>query len=345
MKKKLMLIFLFIIFLFLSKDVDAGLIGILTKGGKEAGEHIAVKSALKKGSLVPLRLGKKANKSLKLLKELPEVQRFKPYLKDNNFKAFFFAANGIWDDLINIYGKTAVRIKDRAKAIKYAVYGRFLLFVARPISRHPRVLPAEKIIELTELAKAKGIREVGKKLGKIRPPLPNEVLEDAYLRILVYNGKLSRKEAEEFFKNLRGVEGFRTTLRKVAGSESQSIGHLFELRIANEAKKRGFKVEGIGKKYNDGIKRGDTDLDISIIKGRIKYIIDYEKGGKKDYELIFTDGEGLSEETIKLLKELNKKGKIPNELNILKEVPKPPLRYQLHILQIECIILLKLYHQ
>ncbi|EHP83735.1 A24 family peptidase C-terminal domain-containing protein [Methanotorris formicicus] len=104
-------------------------------------------------------------------------------------------------------------------------------------------------------------------------------------------------------------------------------------------------VEVSDKKRIDELKEGDILRDIIVLKNdgdvvienaslvkRIKYLIDYEKGGKKDYKLIFTDGEGLSEDTIKLLKELNEKGKIPNELNILKTYPFVPFVFLAYLI-------------
>ncbi|AEF96519.1 A24 family peptidase C-terminal domain-containing protein [Methanotorris igneus] len=99
------------------------------------------------------------------------------------------------------------------------------------------------------------------------------------------------------------------------------------------------------KKAIGELKEGDILRDIIVLKDngdvvvenanlikRIKFLIDYEKGGKKDYKLIFTDGEGLSEETIKLLKELHKNGKIPNELNVLKTYPFIPFVFLAYLI-------------
>lgn len=108
------------------------------------------------------------------------------------------------------------------------------------------------------------ILKVGKILGEMK--LSAEVLEDTYIRIVLKQGKISLKEAGEIFANLKGVSGFRSALSKVAGvSQAKTIGHLNELRIANESVKKGFKVLAIGENFKDGVKR-ITDIDILIKK-------------------------------------------------------------------------------
>ena len=95
--------------------------------------------------------------------------------------------------------------------------------------------------------------------------LSREVLEDTYLRIVEKQGKIRISEAEELLVNLRGKEGFVSTLRKVSsGNTAQASGHLHELFIANHAQARGLRVVAIGKKFNDGIKRGLTDIDLVV---------------------------------------------------------------------------------
>lgn len=130
-------------------------------------------------------------------------------------------------------------------------------------------LPEKKISELSGMIQKTGdIKKVGKVLGDMN--ISNEILEDTYMRIVLKQMKISNKEAEELFLNLRGVSGLRTTLRKVAGvSNAKTLGHLNEIWIANYAKKSGFDVMSIGEKFNDGSKL-ITDIDVLIKKnGRI----------------------------------------------------------------------------
>lgn len=106
-----------------------------------------------------------------------------------------------------------------------------------------------------------GITEVGEELGRLK--LPDAVLEDAYLRMILHQGRLSQQEAEGIYEALRGTEGFRTTLRKVAGaSDAMSTGHLNELRIARSGVDNGFKVRGIGVRFDDELKKAPTDIDV-----------------------------------------------------------------------------------
>ena len=115
------------------------------------------------------------------------------------------------------------------------------------------------------LEETKGTKKLGKHLGKMN--LKNEVLEDTFMRITIYQKKMKRKEAEEMFMHLTGSKGFRTTLKKVIGNSPQKTsGHLNELRIAHSASKNGFKVRGIGEVFVDGIKKSPTDLDILLTR-------------------------------------------------------------------------------
>lgn len=127
-------------------------------------------------------------------------------------------------------------------------------------------LPDSKIVELAELSlKPKGVSLVGKILGKKQ--LSQAVLEDTYMRILLKQGKVSATEADDLYRNLRGVDGFAATMRKISGSNPmQRYGHMNEILIADASKKYGFQVLGIGKKWDDGIKKGLTDIDVLLSK-------------------------------------------------------------------------------
>jgi len=80
----------------------------------------------------------------------------------------------------------------------------------------------------------------------------DEILEDAFMRIAIYNNRINKIEGEKIFINLRRTEGFRSTLNKINGvNPLQLKGHLNELRIANSAAENGFDVLAIGKKFNE----------------------------------------------------------------------------------------------
>lgn len=132
----------------------------------------------------------------------------------------------------------------------------------------PGALPSDEIVRLSKLAsEAGGTIKVGADLG--RRNLPNDVLEDTFLRIAVHQSRINRPEAERMFARLTGVPGFRTTLRKIIGNSFVGTsGHLYELRIADSAVGRGLKVIGIGEKFNDGLKRAPTDIDLVLKQGK-----------------------------------------------------------------------------
>lgn len=141
-------------------------------------------------------------------------------------------------------------------------------YIAKFIKSSEAFSPAEieKFAKL--LDESHGTKKLGKILGKMQ--LPNEVLEDTFMRLAVYKNKIGRKEAEEMMFYLKDVKGFRTTLRKVIGnSTKKTIGHLHELRLAKNASKNGFKVLGIGEKFSDGIKAMPSDIDV-LLKNKNK---------------------------------------------------------------------------
>jgi hypothetical protein len=138
--------------------------------------------------------------------------------------------------------------------------------IIKSISKHPKALSDEKIVELSKISnKSGGTKTIGKILGQQK--LPDDVLEDTYMRIAVYQSKLPRAEAEGMYSRLRGTPGFSTTLRKIVGnSEVKTSGHLNELRIADNSSIHGYKVKGIGVPFSDGMKSADTDVDVLLEK-------------------------------------------------------------------------------
>lgn len=145
-------------------------------------------------------------------------------------------------------------------------------------------LPEEKIVELSRMIKKAGdVQDVNKILGRMN--LADEILEDAFVRIAIYNNRISKIEGEKIFVNLRRTEGFRSTLSKINGvNPLQLKGHLNELRIANNAAENGFDVLAIGKKFDDSIKRNLTDMDIIIKKNNKIFAVE-----AKDWEQILPD--------------------------------------------------------
>lgn len=130
------------------------------------------------------------------------------------------------------------------------------------LGRLAKSLPDSQIDELAKLS----VKEAGKALGKLK--LTAEVLEDAYLRILVKQGKITVSRAEKLQRSLGGVDGFVAALRKASSvNTAQQAGHLFELSLAQRARELGFEVLSIGKKFSDPAKKGLTDLDVWLAKG------------------------------------------------------------------------------
>ena len=142
------------------------------------------------------------------------------------------------------------------------------------ISKSTKALPDDEIIRLSKLSReVKGTTKVGEELGKLN--LPNDVLEDTFMRIAIYQKKVTRKDAEGMYFRLSGTPGFRSTLRKIIGNNDMgATGHLNELRIADTASMYGFKVVGIGEKFTDGFKKATTDIDIVLEKGGKTFAIE-----------------------------------------------------------------------
>lgn len=148
-----------------------------------------------------------------------------------------------------------------------AVPATSMINVIAALTRNSKALPEDEIVRLARLAgEPRGTKQVGQILGKQN--LPNEVLEDAYLRIAIQQQHIPRAEAEGMFVRLQGTPGFRSTLSKLVGnSDVKTAGHLNELRIADSAAQHGFSVKGIGERFSDGVKAADTDIDVLLEKG------------------------------------------------------------------------------
>ncbi len=146
------------------------------------------------------------------------------------------------------------------------------------LAKSSKTLPDDEIIRLSKLSdEANGLAKVGKELGKLN--LPNEVLEDTFMRIALHQEKVTRKEAERMFARLGDIPGFRSTLRKIIGNNpAVTKGHLNELRIADSASMNGFKVLEIGEKFADGLKKAPTDIDVVLERGSTRFAIE-----AKDY--------------------------------------------------------------
>ncbi len=150
--------------------------------------------------------------------------------------------------------------------------------VIATILKHEKSVPDEEIVRLSTIAKQPGgTKIVGREQRSLN--LPNDVLEDTYIRIAINQSTLSRQEAEGMLSHLGGTPGFRTTLRKTVGASGiKTSGHLNELRLADTARKYRFNVLGIGVPFNDGRKQGVTDIDVLLQIGKRQIAIE-----AKDY--------------------------------------------------------------
>lgn len=164
--------------------------------------------------------------------------------------------------LLSIASITAIPSQAFSPAVGKAA-GTFLFHSSKAFSH---ALPEAKIAQLARIAEMPGgTKVVGDELGRLN--LPNEVLEDTFARILVFQGHVPESEALGWMHRLTGVDGFRAAMRKSMGaSPANTIGHLNEVRIADNAAQGNFKVRGIGVPFKDPNKKGITDIDVLLEK-------------------------------------------------------------------------------
>jgi hypothetical protein len=153
---------------------------------------------------------------------------------------------------------------------------------ALQLGKCANAIPEKEIAKLAQIAtKPNGLKEVNKILGKANyigkfgSKAGNIILQDTYLRIAVKNGRLSSKAATTALNNFHKTPGFRSLLSKIKSSSfSQAKGHLRELEIALSAKQRGFSTVEFGRKFADGIKKANTDLDVLLSRNGKMFAIE-----------------------------------------------------------------------
>ena len=194
--------------------------------------------------------------------------------------------------------KTAKYVRNVSRAIKVSGKSQKLL----RLGRFAEALPERRIDELSRMAKeAGGIKKVGQILGKenfIRKygeELGRAILDDAYLRIAVKNGKISGSFAREVFEKLSSVPGLTSLVKKInSPSLSASKGHLRELELGLAAVKRGNRVVSFGEHFSDGHKLSDTDLDVLLnINGKLFAVESKAYAGNVPSAMIKADAESL----------------------------------------------------
>lgn len=143
--------------------------------------------------------------------------------------------------------------------------GKAIATLLLPASKYfKHALPAERVEEFARIAmKPGGTKIVRDEIGKLN--LPEAVVEDTFARILVFQNRVERTEADGWMKRLTGTPGFKGAMSKSMGaSEANTIGHLNEVRIADSGARANFKVHGIGVRFKDPNKKGDTDIDVLL---------------------------------------------------------------------------------
>lgn len=206
-----------------------------------------------------------------------------------------YATQPIWvvKTLNNI--RRSIVVANRAKNASKAIFA---------LGKFKHALPDNEIETLAKIAsKNNGLKIVGEILGKKNfiaqygDDLGHLVLQDTYLRIAIKNGRISRRVATEALEHLGGTPGLTTLLRKINSmSFSQSKGHMRELQIALSAQKRGFRTVSLGQKFADGLKHGNTDLDVLLRRGTKNFAIESKAYvGKVPESMIRADANSLVE--------------------------------------------------
>lgn len=151
------------------------------------------------------------------------------------------------------------------------------------------------IIKLAKIGKIEGRPALGKKLAQYATNVPEKYrdtyLKTAYLKILVAQGRLSKIRANEFMENIGEVKGFISAMSKMSGkprdfkgllytSDPNAVGHGFELEFANELAKNKYRVVEIGRKFDDGIKKGLTDIDVIAVRDSRNYAFELKNYGR-----------------------------------------------------------------
>ena len=211
--------------------------------------------------------------------------------------------------------------------------------IAVSLGKCANALPDDEIAGFAKIAaKPNGLKELNQILGKANfigkygDEAGHILLQDTYLRIAIKNGRLSPQMASEALERLGGTPGLTSLLSKVNSSSfSQAKGHLRELEIALSAQKRGFTPISLGQKFADGLKKGDTDLDVFIRRNGINFAIESKAySGIVPDTMVKADAESL----VAFCKEI--KNTIP--VFCFETPPSPAAQYFLSQRGVKCIV-------
>lgn len=175
--------------------------------------------------------------------------------------------------------------------------------------------------DLTNLTRQpNGLKEVGKILSS--EGLTDVERSAVYLKICTRKGLMTQLEAEEYFKNLKEVPGFSSTIRKISGASSKGTsGHLAEIQQANAIKNAGWNVLNIGEKFNDGFKNNLTDIDLVFSNSNAKYIAEVKN--YKDDTYIILDKWRADMQSLAAFKQLQQKSGVNyKSIFIVRNIPK-----------------------
>lgn len=175
--------------------------------------------------------------------------------------------------------------------------------------------------ELTNLTRQpNGLKEVGEILSS--KGLTDLEKTAVYLKISAKKGLITQMEADEYFKNLKDVSGFSSTIRKMSGASSKgSSGHLAEIQQANAIKNAGWDVSNIGEKFNDGFKKKPTDIDLIFNNSNVKYIAEVKN--YKENTNIILDEWRADMQSLGVFKRLQEKSGVNYEpIFIVRNIPK-----------------------
>lgn len=173
---------------------------------------------------------------------------------------------------------------------------------AKTLGKCANALPDSKIDELADIADGpNGLKELNQILGKANyiarygDDAGHIILQDTYLRIAIKNGRISKEMAEQAMENLPNAPGLTSLLGKInSTSFSQAKGHLRELELAIHSQQRGFTPVSFGQKFADGLKKGDTDLDVHLLRNGMNYAIESKAyAGHVPNDMIRADAESL----------------------------------------------------
>lgn len=188
------------------------------------------------------------------------------------------------------------------RATQTALKAKSGIKAAVALGKCQHALSEAQVDDMARLAsRPNGLEQVGKALGEMNligkygDDVGHLILQDAYLRIAVKNGRLTSEVASATLKQIGGTPGLTALLRKINSVNPAVVkGHLRELEIGLRASERNFEVVSFGQKFADGLKRGNTDLDVFLRRGAKNYAVESKAySGTVPNDMVRADAESL----------------------------------------------------